>query len=411
MSEPKDPSRRALLGVAAASLAGGLAARTARAEVPAIPEDASTVLGPGGTALSERSPFETYRSLQPVGKQTGPARSPLHQLTGTITPSDLVFQRHHAGIAYIDPARYKLLVHGRVERPTIFTLDDLHRFPAVTQVAFLECAGNGRAAYRAPKPELTVQDIDGLTANVEWTGVRLRDVLAEVGAAPDGWVLAEGGDASRLSRSVPMDKALDDAMLAYAINGEPLRAANGYPVRLFLPGWEANMCVKWLRRLEIGSEPGMYRDETSKYSDPLADGTARLFSWVLDAKSTLTSPTHPETITPGWWPIRGLAWSGRGRITKVDVSTDNGQTWTEAELLGEARPKAHVRFQHRWKWDGRETVLMSRATDETGYVQPTVAEFRRVRGHGTDYHFNAIRAWRVAADGTVWFRPDPEAAP
>lgn len=413
MSSPPDPTRRKLLGAAAATVVGSLLARSARAEGPVAPADASKVLGGGTTALSERSPFETHRTLEPVGKITGPARAPIHQMVGTITPTDLVFQRHHGGIATIDPARWELLVHGLVDRPTKLTLADLHRFPATSRIAFLECAGNGRAAYRAPKAELTAQDIDGLTANVEWTGVRLKDVLREVGARREAtWVLAEGGDAARLARSVPIEKALDDALLAYAINGEPLRAANGYPVRLFLPGWEANASVKWLRRLELRDQPSMTRDETVKYTDSLADGTARMFSWTLEAKSIITSPSYPARLTgPGWWPIQGLAWSGRGRIARVDVSTDGGATWTEAELVGEALPKAHVRFQHPWRWDGEEAVLMSRAVDETGYVQPTVAEFRAVRGHGTDYHFNTIRAWRVASDGAVFFRPDPDAAP
>lgn len=407
MSAP-ETSRRAVLGGVVAGIATAIG--VARAQDGAAPVDPSTMLGGGSTPHADRTGFEDLGALAPVGVMTGPSFSPLQHFTGTITPSDLQFQRHHAGIPTIDPAHYKLIVHGLVDRPLVFTLAELKRFPSTTRVAFLECAGNGRASYRAPKETLTVQQIDGLTANLEWTGVMLSTVLREAGVKPEAtWVLAEGGDASRLARSVPLEKALDDAMLVYAANGEPLRPAHGYPVRLFLPGWEANTNIKWLRRLELAKEPGMFRDETVKYTETLADGTARQFSFVMDCKSTITSPTHPEKLTPGWWPIRGLAWSGRGRIARVEVSTDGGATWADAELQGPVLPKAHVRFQLPWKWDGKEAILMSRATDETGYVQPTVAEFKKVRGVGTDLHYNAIRAWKVAEDGTVLFRPDPEA--
>lgn len=412
MSGPKDthdPDRRALIAGALTGLAGMLVGRARAGDTP---PDPSTVLGIPSTPTSERSPFEAGRALAPVGVLTGPSYSPLHLMSGTITPTDLQFQRHHAGIPSIDPAQWRLLVHGLVDKPLVFTLEEIQRFPSTTRVGFLECAGNGRAAYRAPKGELTVQQIDGLTANLEWTGVMLSTILAEVGVRKEAtWMLAEGGDASRLSRSIPVEKAFDDAMLVYAVNGEPIRPAHGYPMRLFLPGWEANANIKWLRRLELASGPGMFRDETAKYTDPLADGTARQFSFVMDVKSTITDPTFPKRLSgPGLWPIRGLAWSGRGRVTSVDVSTDGGGSWQQARLVGEALPKAHVRFELPWRWDGRESVLMSRATDETGRSQPTVAEFRAIRGAGTDYHFNAIRAWHVAADGSVTFRPDPEAA-
>jgi sulfane dehydrogenase subunit SoxC len=275
----------------------------------------------------------------------------------------------------------------------------------VSRVHFIECAGNGRAAYRAPKREMTPQAVDGLTSNSEWTGVSVASLLREVGVrAGARWALAEGGDAAVLSRSVPMEKLLDDALVVYAQNGEPLRQPNGYPVRLLLPGYEGNTCIKWLRRLELVDQPNMSRDETAKYTDPLPNGTARQFSFVMDAKSVITAPTFPTRLSgPGWWPVSGLAWSGRGRITRVDVSTDGGRGWVEAELLGTPSPKAHTRFQHMWRWDGSPTKLMSRAVDETGYVQPPLAAFTKVRGTGTDYHFNAIRTWTVERDGRVLF--------
>jgi sulfane dehydrogenase subunit SoxC len=400
-------SRRALLaGVAVA--AGGvvleqlpLGAQNSSMPQPVATQDPSLVPGGPTTPVSARSPFETP-GRAPTGVITGPAYSPIHQLTGTITPSDLMFERHHAGVAVIDPAKYKFLIHGLVDRPMVFTLDDLKRFPSVSRVHFLECAGNGRNGYRDPKPELTAQMVDGLTSNGEWTGVPLATLLREVGVTRRAtWFLAEGGDASKMSRSIPIDKAWDDAMIAYAFNGEPLRPANGYPARLFLPGFEANTSVKWLRRIKLIDQPNMSRDETAKYTDPLPDGTARQFSFVMDAKSIITQPSHPMRITPGWMEISGLAWSGRGRISRVEVSTDGGAHWRAASLQEPVLSKAHTRFRLPWQWDGRPTTIMSRATDETGYLQPTLEVFEARRGKGTDFHFNHIRTWTVRADGTI----------
>ena len=404
-------SRRALITTAAIG-AGGLLlqkialpalAQSPAPAAPTVPDDPTTMPGGGTTAVSARSPFESP-ARTPLGVITGPAYSPLQDLTGTITPNDLLFERHHAGVAMIDPKRWKLLVHGLVERPMVFTLDDLKRFPSVSRVHFLECSGNGRAAYREPKPDFTPQMVDGLTSNGEWTGVPLSALLREVGVRDSAtWLLAEGGDAAKLSRSIPMEKARDDALVVYAFNGEPLRPANGYPVRLFLPGYEANMCVKWLRRIKAIDQPNMSRDETSKYTDPLPNGTARQFSFVMDVKSIITQPAHPVQLPRGWTRISGLAWSGRGKITRVDVSTDGGRSWTAAELQEPVLPRAHTRFTMMWEWNGSPAVLMSRAVDETGAEQPTRAEFQKVRGRGTDFHFNHIRAWKVAADGRVTF--------
>lgn len=376
----------------------------AAAAAPSAPLDATKVPGLPSVALGPRSPFENP-SLLPVNVVTGTTSTPLQYLSGSITPADLHFQRHHNGMAVIDPAKHELLIHGLVDHPLTLNLDELRRFPSVTRTYFIECSGNGRAAYRAPKPQMTPQDVDGMTSCSEWTGVRVADLLREVGAQAAGtWVLAEGGDAAVLSRSIPIAKMLDDAIIAYAQNGEPVRLGNGYPMRLVLPGYEGNMCIKYLRRLELISQPNMSRDETSKYTDPLPDGTSRQFSFVMDAKSLITSPTYPSKLSAkGWWPISGLAWTGRGKITRVEVSTDGGKTWRDAELVGQALPYAHTRFQYMWEWQGQSAKLMSRATDETGGVQPTLEEFKRVRGTGTDYHFNAIRSWDVAADGTIGF--------
>jgi sulfane dehydrogenase subunit SoxC len=409
-------TRRALLAGAALGAGGVLLDKISipGAQTPVagqapndtIPVPSDPTAAPGGptTAVSVRSPFE-HPARTPLGVITGASFSPIHELTGTITPSDLVFERHHAGVAIIDPRRYKLLIHGLVDRPMTFTLDDLRRFPSVSRVHFLECSGNGRTAYRDPKPELTPQLADGLTSNGEWTGVPLSLLLRETGVRDAArWFLAEGGDAARLSRSIPIEKAHDDALVVYAFNGEPLRPANGYPVRLFLPGYEANTCIKWLRRIKLIDQPNMSRDETSKYTDPLPNGTARQFSFVMDAKSTITYPATPARLAgPGWVPISGIAWSGRGRIARVDVSTDGGKTWTSAELQEPVLRRAHTRFRLMWEWTGKAATLMSRAVDETGYVQPTLAVFEAGRGKGTDFHFNHIRAWTVHPDGAVTY--------
>ncbi len=374
---------------------------------PIVPLDATKVPGTPTTALGARSSFVTA-ARTPIGLNTGASYTPLQDLTGTITPADLHFERHHNGVAHIDPTRYTLMLHGLVDRPTIFTLDDLKRLPSVSRVCFLECSGNGRTGYRAPKAELTPQLLEGLTGNSEWTGVRLSTLLSEVGAHRSAtWLLAEGGDAAVLSRSVPMEKAIDDSLVVYAQNGEPLRPSNGFPVRLLLPGWEANMCIKWLRRIELVDQPNMSRDETSKYTDPLPNDTARQFSFVMDAKSIITAPVFPQRLLkPGWQQITGLAWSGQGKIARVDVSTDGGATWTEGTLHEPVLSKAHTRFSLMWEWDGSAATLMSRATDERGGIQPTRAEFRAVRGAGTDFHFNHIHAWAIQPDGRVTYVVD-----
>lgn len=402
-------SRRSLLaGAAGALAAGALQQQIARLQnqsgTPAVPPDPTKVPGAPLSALGERSPFERPRRV-PMGTNQGASLTPLQDLCGIVTPADLHFERHHAGVPAIDPAQYKLLIHGMVERPMVFDLAALRRFPAVSALHFLECSGNGGASYRNIRPELTPQLIDGLTSTSEWTGVPLATLFREVGVKPGAtWFLAEGEDAAVMARSIPIEKGWQDAIVAYGQNGEPLRPEQGYPARLFLPGWEGNTNVKWLRRIEVTDHPFMTREETSKYTDPLADGTARQFSFVMDAKSIITFPAYPVTLPgAGWWDITGIAWSGRGRITRVDISTDGGTHWTQAELQGPVLPQCHTRFRCLWNWDGSESLIMSRAVDETGYAQPTLAQLRAVRGSGTFYHFNHIRAWRVRRDGSVVF--------
>ncbi len=407
-------SRRAMLGATGGLIAGGLLKTQAdaltveeeAASLQAVQADPTKVLGAPTSVLGQRAPGEQPRRGMGRPAVTASSRTPIEQLQGIITPADLHFERHHAGVPAIDPDEYELLIHGMVDRPMTFTLDDLKRFPAESRLCFVECSGNGGAAYnRNAAPERAPSQIDGLLSTSEWTGVLLSTLLREVGISRRAsWLLAEGGDAALMSRSIPLEKALDDAMIAYGQNGEAIRPAQGYPARLLLPGWEGNAQVKWIRRLEVSDRPSMTREETSKYTDPLADGTARQFSFVIDAKSTITFPAYPFVLPErGWWEITGLAWSVRGRITRVEVSTDGGSTWVPAQLQEPVLPKCAKRFRHVWNWDGGEALLVSRAIDETGYVQPDREALIAARGPGTSDHYNNIRPWRVEADGRVFF--------
>ena len=356
-------SRRELLTSAAGAIALGA---TAAAQAPADP---TKVRGRAARSIGQRASAET---IQRVGRGGTSSGTPHQDLMGIITPSDLHFERHHGGVPEIDPKNYSLLIHGMVARPMVFTLADLKRFPSVSRIHFLECSGNlGRTAG----PETTPGQLAGLTSTSEWTGVALSTLFREVGASPKAtWFLAEGMDAAKLTRSIPASKASEDAFIAYGQNGEPIRPEQGYPARLFLPGWEGNTNVKWLRRLELSDKPFMTREETSKYTEPFANGTARMFSFAMDARSLITNPSFPATIERGAVEIRGIGWTGSGKIRRVDVSTDGGRVWNAASLQEPVLSKAHTRFRYLWNWTGSEAVIMSRAVDETGYMQPTRAE-------------------------------------
>jgi sulfane dehydrogenase subunit SoxC len=295
-----------------------------------------------------------------------------------------------------------LILHGMVDAPMRFTMDDIKRLPAVSRICFIECSGNGLTEWDEPTLQ-TVQGTHGLTSTSEWIGVRLSTLLDMVGVSDSAaWILAEGADAAVMTRSVPIDKAMDDAIVAYAQNGEALRPEQGYPLRLLLPGYEGNTHIKWLRRLEISDKPFMTREETSKYTDLMPDGTARQFSMTMEAKSVITFPSGAMKLPrPGFYEISGLAWSGRGKVTGVEVSTDGGATWQEAALEGPVLPKCHTRFRIPWTWSGEEAVLQSRTVDETGYVQPTLPELVDVRGLNSVYHLNSIQSWHIAPNGEV----------
>lgn len=401
--EPKKISRRTLLGGTLAAAILPIESSFAKYVQVGVPQtvidDPTKKLGPGPSPLGKRSPFEN-----PVRKPSDiSSRTPLQDMYSTITPADLHFERHHAGIPSIDKDKYELLIHGMVDQPMKFTLNDLKRFPAVTRTCFIECAGN----FRTGKEEMTPQDILGLTSQSEWTGVMLSTLFREVGASPKAtWFLAEGSDAAVLTRSIPMAKGWDDAMIAYGQNGEAIRPAQGYPARLLLPGFEGNMNVKWLRRIEIADEPYMTREETSKYTYPVQD-KIRMFSFEMDARSIITFPSFPQTVEKGWIEIRGIAWSGRGKIVTAEVSTDAGKTWNTAKLQEPVLDKAHTYFRYMWQWNGDETEILSRTTDETGYTQPSLQQL--IAARGTDiggYHMNPITAWQIKKDGRVLFKPE-----
>ncbi len=362
--------------------------------------DPTKTPGPPPGILGTRSAFE-----HPLKKPSDTSsRTPLQDLYGTITPSDLHYERHHGGVPVIHPDKYELVIHGMVEKPMVFTLQDLKRFPSVSRICFIECSGN----FRGSNEKATPQDICGLTSQSEWTGVMLSTLFREVGVKPKAtWFLAEGMDAAVMTRSVPVQKGWDDAMIVYAQNGEAVRPEQGYPARLLLPGWEGNANVKWLRRIELSDEPFMTREETSKYTYPVKDGKIRQFSFEMDARSIITYPSYPQNVQKGWIEIRGIAWSGWGRIVKVEISTDAGKTWAVATLQGPVLDKAHTAFRYLWNWDGEETAILSRATDESGYIQPTLKELVDARGADMGgYHLNPVTAWNIKRDGQVLFRPE-----
>lgn len=355
--------------------------------------------------LGRRSSFERPRRQVSIPEPSGSSLTPLQALHGIITPSDLHFERHHSGVPALDPHDYRLLVHGMVERPTTFTLRDLARFPSRSVIRFIECAGNGVFGYRETSPGMTPDVVAGLTATSQWTGVPLSLLFREVGVKPGAtWFLAEGDDPAHYARSIPVAKARDDAMIVFGQNGEALRPEQGYPARLLVPGFEGSANIKWIRRIELSDAPFMTRAETSEYTEPLPNETARIFSLVMDATSIITFPAHPVTLPEeGWWEISGLAWSGRGRIDRVEVTTDAGRTWQRAELDEPVLPRCHTRFRHLWRWTGDGHLLASRAVDETGYVQPTRQQLLAVRGPASQYHLNSIRAWEVSTEGRVTF--------
>jgi sulfane dehydrogenase subunit SoxC len=398
--------RRSFLTNAAAAGAAFLTARAAPAEPLEIPPTMK-VPGTPASVYGERSSHEAAVQRIVNGATGAPgaggSRTPLDKLEGVITPSSLHFERHHNGVPDIDLDRHQVLIHGLVERPLLFSVEALSRYPLVSRIQFLECSGNSGGNNAPEPPQQSAGGIHGLVSCSDWTGVPLAILLDEAGVRPEGrWLLAEGADAAGMSRSVPLAKALDDALLALYQNGERLRPSNGYPVRLFLPGYEGNMNVKWLRRIKVTAEPTMTKDETSKYTDLQPDGRSLLFTFPMEVKSVITSPSGGQTMRgPGLYQISGIAWSGFGKIRRVEVSADGGKSWAEAALTEPVLSKALTRFRMPWRWDGSPSLLMSRAIDEFGSVQPTRAALMAARGANYRYHYNAIQSWNVTPAGEI----------
>lgn len=409
-------SRRGFLMSSAAAGGALLATGAARAEGadPLITEvqDWASGLGDGVDATPYGMPIEfeadvvrrnvPWLTADPISSINF---TPIHALDGTITPQGCAFERHHSGAIELRKEDYRLMINGLVDKPLVFTYADLERFPRENHVYFCECAANTGMEWAGAQLN-GAQFTHGMIHNMEYSGVPLRRLLEEAGMdaagdLSDKWVYVEGADASSNGRSIPMEKALDDVLVAFKANGEALRKEHGYPVRLVVPGWEGNMWVKWLRRIEITDHPVESREETSKYTDTLADGTSRKWTWVMDAKSVVTSPSPQSPITHGPGPlvITGLAWSGRGAITGVDVSIDGGKNWQKARLAKPGEKMALTRFYLDIVWDGSDMLLQSRAHDDTGYVQPTKAQLREVRGLNSVYHNNCIQTWHVKENG------------
>ncbi len=321
---------------------------------------------------------------------------PVHQLHGIITPNGLHFERFHGGTPEIDPTKHRMVVHGLVSQPLIYSVKDLKKFPAIQRIHFLECPANGALEWKGVQVD-SVQWTHGMMSCCEWTGVKLSVLLKESGVDPSAkWVIAEGADASGMSRSIPMSIAMDDCIVAYAQNGEGLRAEQGYPMRLVVPGCEGNMWIKFLRRLKVTNEPLQHREETSKYTELYADGKAAQFTWYCEANSVITYPSPDFKMDgPRRYVLKGLAWSGRGKVAVVDVSFNGGENWSQARITSPILDKAWVRFEYEFEWEGEELLLMSRATDETGYTQPTMPQLRRIRGTNPVYHRNAMVTWRI----------------
>jgi sulfane dehydrogenase subunit SoxC len=406
-------SRRRLLGgtlaLGGTAAAANLGIIEASQAAPPVPDWAKVagepVRGYGMPAEYEahvkRALIQIYKDLAPGFSFSG---TPLQYLRGTITPSGLHYEVHHGGRPKLDPAQHLLLIHGLVDRPLKFDMAALDRYPMVSRVHFIECAGNSFFNAIMEEPMQAGCDmLHGLVSNSEWTGVPLTILMEEAGVKPEGrWLVAVGNDAPSLARSIPMDKIMADGMLALYQNGERLRPEQGYPMRLLLPGYEGNMNVKWVTSLWVTEAPAHTADESGEYTDLLSDGRALEFSFGMGVKSVITHPSATMSMSgPGLYEISGLAWSGGGLVRKVEISADGGRSWAEADLAGPVQPRAMTRFSLPWQWDGGPLRLMSRAEDETGARQPTRTDWKQRYASSNFMHNNAIQAWQVSAAGTV----------
>jgi sulfane dehydrogenase subunit SoxC len=413
---------RGALAAAAGSLVVGDGTAAVAATDPGAGEDAILKLPPWSTSLGQpvaATPYgmpskyerEMLRRQSPgLTQVAGSSVSfmPLQGMFGIITPSGLHFERHHQGWHDVDPARHRLMVHGQdetfVRSPKVYTLDDLMRLPPVSRMHFIECGANtGMEWGNVAVP--TVQYTHGMLSCSEFTGVPLRTLLEDCGVdlGKAKFVLAEGADGSSMTRTIPIELVISgEVFVAYGQNGEMLRPENGYPLRLVVPGVQGVSWVKWLRRIKVGDMPWATKDEAVHYVDLMPDGQHRQYTSIQECKSVITSPSGGQTLLDkGYYNVTGLAWSGRGKIARVDVSFDGGINWVETQLQTPVLSKCLTRFNVGWKWDGRPAILQSRAVDETGSVQPGYRQLREVRGTRSIYHNNAIQSWKVAVNGDV----------
>ena len=411
--------RRTLLGRGLA-FAGGLGIGDLK-----VPNAIADPLTEAPWSLQPGDPVPAYQTPSPFAKnvvrtlsnpnfepRTSQSRTPHQQLDGMITPNGLFFTIVHDGVPAIDPSVHQLLIHGLVKQPLIFSYEALLRHPMTSRIAFIECGGNSAGLFSPQPLQTNVQGLHGLVSCAEWTGVKLSTLLDETGIDPKAkWFIAEGADAAHVIRSTPLSKALDDAIIVLYQNGEPLMPGNGYPMRLLLPGYEGNMNIKYVRRIKLLPEPAFSYWESQVYTEPLPNGKAYQFYFVNEVKSFITSPSPGRDLKePGFYEISGLAYSGKGRISKVLVSADGGHSWGEAALQEPVLSMAFTRFRMPWQWNGGSAILQSRAWDEDGNVQPTRAEFVATRGQlpsvppllaFENHHFNAITSWAVDQKGKV----------
>lgn len=408
--------KKTVVSVGAISAAGAVIPVSTLADDIAITEHAKwgTILGKkvsadGGYGIPSPYEHNVVRRTTPLlasgDEYASVAMCPIHEADGIITPNGLFFNRSHGGTCIIDPNKFRLMIHGLVKKPIVLTLDEIKKYPRESRIYFIECPANGSTDWRGPQFN-NLQFLKGMMSSAEWTGVRLKTIIDDLGLKPGAeWMLAEGSDNSEMGRTIPVQKVLDDAMLVWAQNGEALRPDQGYPLRLLVPGWEGNLQVKWLKRLEFATKPWHAKEETSKYTMTQADGRAIRFFWPMEVNSIITSPC-PEK---GWehvnigdtLEIEGLAWSGQGTIQGVDISLDGGKNWVEASLKGLVLPKSWTRFSYMIKWTGKDTYIASRSYDDSGNVQPTIDQETAVVGVESVYHRNPICTWEVKANGKV----------
>jgi len=416
-------NRRNFFRKAAVYSAGAVAASTVLAPTRANAQDDPNIMEekPWATELGDPvtknqygqpSPYEhnvirrTTDILSSGNMQASIAVTPIQDSCGIITPNGLFFNRCHGGTPTIDPNQHRLMIHGLVEKPIVLTMDELKKYPNVSRVHFIECPANGGPEWRGPQFN-SIQFAKGFMSCAEWTGVYIKDILRDLGLKKEAlWMLAEGGDSSHMGRSLPVDKVLDDAMIVWGQNGEALRPEQGYPIRLLVPGWEGNLCVKWLARLEFAKEPFYAKEETAKYTALTKhDGKAIQHFYANEVNSVITSPCPEKPwkdLKKGEMvEIEGLAWSGMGTIKGVDISFDGGKNWVEASLKGLVLEKAWTRFSYMYKYEGKDILLSSRARDDAGHIQPTVKQERDTVGVESVYHRNGIHTWAVSAKGDV----------